>query len=266
MSELRSLRDTLLGPPPPKPVARVAAGLTKTRALVVVSTWIESSDDYLVLQGGTGCGKTLAACWLFAFFRHRPMLSESGREFRALWISAKELACIPPWDAGAWSVFDAAPAVFIDDVGTEHDAGRMTSALERIADLARGRCVITTNLSAEDFLARYGARLVSRLRAGRWETIGDPDYRGDEPTGAKWPDPTTPTKRERELQRKAELEEKRWAETTPEREALARAALAEVSALGNAKVLRMPTRDEALSDEDRRALLQRQLDERRGRR
>lgn len=61
--------------------------------------------------------------------------------------------------------------VILDDVGAEHSHSEWGVKMERFADFivkfhARptGRLVITTNLSVEEFEARYGGRVVSRLK------------------------------------------------------------------------------------------------------
>jgi len=56
---------------PPDVAAKILAGLVETEALRVALEWLESPSKVLVLQGGTGSGKSVAAGWLHEFHRAR---------------------------------------------------------------------------------------------------------------------------------------------------------------------------------------------------
>jgi hypothetical protein len=248
---------------PEKIHARLAYA-RETQTLRRVLAWLESDEEALVLQGGTGSSKTYAAAWAHQWQDHRAPIDGMGRRRTCVWWDARALSALAPW-AGevrgprrdesptGWAAYDLASVVVIDDVGTEDDHARMT-----------GRLLITTNLAPATFAQLYGERVASRLKgSGKWCLTTDPDFRASPPTGAPWPKPTDLTDRERrqqvaeDAQRDADLAE--WAATAHIRELLAASALAEVESILGAK------RDEHTApntdDEQRRAELRRQVAE-----
>lgn len=248
----------------------VHAGLVETHALRSLCEWYESPAEAIVVQGGTGSGKTRGAAWLFEFALHRAVITASGQRRGPLWCDAPGLATIAPWDDRWRSTYDVASLIVIDDVGTEPAAGdgpaRMTAAIERAFNVSAGRFVITTNLDAEAFGRRYGDRVRSRLCQSLWVTTLDPDYR-EEGTSTqltarrKWPHPRAQSRREREASKRAEqaqaAEDAEWERTAAERAkwaADAQAKLVELAA-------RKPEEVEPHADDERRRELRRQLEE-----
>lgn len=180
---------------PPK-IARELESPILTPALLAVGTWIEArATDVLVLEGGTGSGKSVAAAWAHAFFAHR-------HRTPPMWADAPSLAAIAEWKD--WSPFDSAPLVVIDDLGTERDPARMAVVLERLFNVAAGRAVITTNVSFADAVERYGERIRSRMAgSGHWHVLTCPDFRGSPPEGRRAPLPTAQTRREVDAAKRA---------------------------------------------------------------
>lgn len=252
---------------PPDVAAKIAAGLVETEALRVALEWLESPSKVLVLQGGTGSGKSVAAGWLHDFFRARPVHSDAGARRGPAWFAAKVLGAVDPRDRETWAAFDSATLITLDDVGTELWPERIGSAIERVWDVTSARLVITTNLDADVVVpasgpGRYGERVASRMQGATWVVLAAPDYRGGGPVGPKWPSPSAPTEREREATRaRHEAEDRERAEYeagAEEREKKLREILATSEALAGAKILRLPVAGNDASDNERRRQLARQ--------
>lgn len=194
---------------PPDVAAKIAAGLLETEALRVALEWLESPAKVLVLQGGTGSGKSIAAGWLHEFFAARPLHSDAGGRRGPAWFAAKVLGTLDHRDretVEVWRAFDAATLIVLDDVGTEPWPDRIGSAIERVWDVTSARLVITTNLDLDTVIpsagpGRYGERVASRMQGSTWHVLAAPDYRGRPPVGAPWPSPASQTEREREAAR-----------------------------------------------------------------
>lgn len=247
----------------------VHAGLVETYALRSLCEWYETDSESIVVQGGTGSGKSRGAAWLFEFALHRAVTTPSGQRRGPIWCDAPGLASVAPWSEQWRSVFDVASMIVIDDVGTEPSSGdgpaRMTAAIERAFNVSSGKLVITTNLDPEAFARRYGDRVRSRLCQALWIPTPDPDYR--EPANAallegrrKWPSPRSQSRREREATRRAAeqqaAEDVEWERTLAERTALAEKFQAEL-----VEKMRAANEQQVASDADRREALRRQVDE-----
>lgn len=125
------------------------------------------SEWVLTLAGPPGTGKSVAAAYIVA-------------RCGGSWLSARNLAN-PKFELG---LFERAPLLVIDDLGTEY-AGATAYGTERAGALLElrheqdRRTVVTTNLNLEDIGARYGARLASRLKEqGRFVAAKGADLRG----------------------------------------------------------------------------------------
>lgn len=186
---------------PPK-IARDLECAILTPALLAVGTWTEArTTDVLVLEGGTGSGKSVAAAWAHSFFAHRS-------HKQPLWSDAPSLAAIAEWKD--WAPFDSAPLVVIDDLGTEREPARMAVVLERLFNVAAGRAVITTNVSYAEAISRYGDRIGSRMAgSGHWHVLNCADFRVSRPEGRQAPLPSAHTRREVEAAKRAAEERAR---------------------------------------------------------
>jgi hypothetical protein len=151
-------RDLLTIAPEPWPaVVGLAAAMARTGARIVV------------LAGGVGVGKSVAALHWLASSRRRPYFVE-----------ATTLAKLPPW-VSDWTVADQC---VIDDVGSE-SAGTNSpfqAHLDAIVAHYHGgkRLLITTNLTSAVFRDRYlrNERTRSRFRErALWQSIADNDRR-----------------------------------------------------------------------------------------
>lgn len=124
---------------------------------------VRNSDKGLILSGPCGVGKTSFVKAAFRFARCFTMpVSE--------WVLGKS--------QDAYDVTDE--SVILDDIGSEHEVYQDCIKVQPFADfvmrryvdytriLKQGfkppRLIITTNLGIKDFDARYGTRIVSRLK------------------------------------------------------------------------------------------------------
>ena len=131
----------------------------------------------LVLSGGTGIGKTLAAAlWV----------DEGGDTARL--VSSSQLALLTKAriDREALEKLCTCSVLAIDDLGTEvdDDKGTFSSRFDSLLSRRIGnrlRTVITTNLSGTQFespITGYGGRVWSRLsQHGHFQEIDAPDLR-----------------------------------------------------------------------------------------
>lgn len=130
----------------------------ETAALAAVRAFMANkAQSLLVLAGGVGTGKTVAAAWL---------LDQWGGVF----LKAIEVATAGAYDHEFWSDLRATLALVIDDVGTEPRdekgwaAANFAALLDYRYDHQR-KTILTTNLTAERFRTVYGdARTLDRLR------------------------------------------------------------------------------------------------------
>lgn len=161
--------------------ALVEGELEETRALMACRRWFGSPAAILVLSGGVGVGKTVAAVSTL----YEPGATVARKHFStgingvtALLpelriLRASELAqTIDPWredaEAGIKKEPPIWPRLVLDDLGTEFaDNKRFRAALEKTVDLRMNRrqtrTVITTNLPREDIRPLYGDRVADRL-------------------------------------------------------------------------------------------------------
>lgn len=133
---------------------------TSTKALEAARAWFGSDRPTLVLCGGVGAGKTVAAIRVMVdagvtaqFVRAVQIGAHWER-----WTSDRE-SHVPPLDVGCGFLV-------VDDLGHEPlEDRRSMAALEEIVDARqsmRRRTVFTTNLSNAQILERYSERIRSR--------------------------------------------------------------------------------------------------------
>jgi len=138
----------------------------ETKVTAAVEAW--GGEGVLVLSGSTGVGKTVSAS------RH---CATSGGE-RPRFVAAPALLH-SRFDTASLRGLHSASMQLLDDLGCE-DGRAMEfwdGYFEQIYN-RRGRVIVTTNLTIEEFTARYGARLRSRLAAmGKWRNCKGFDLR-----------------------------------------------------------------------------------------
>lgn len=159
-ARLREIREAVVEhiPIPVEDARAIVDGkLNETRAVRVARKWLDTRPTpWLVLSGGVGCGKTLAAVYAAA-------------ELGGMYITAPEL--VECFARAAREKTEAAilrtPMLIVDDLGTEDDKpATFASALFRLmSHRNRRRTVFTTNLTRERLLdpERYTLRFAERL-------------------------------------------------------------------------------------------------------
>lgn len=157
------------------------SALLETRALRIVRRWhatgIEAGRHFLVLQGPTGCGKSLAAAWAVSMpptwrcpwpsawaTRIVPSHLGWGVDDEPALVPAIEIGTLAGWTKDDWRRLEHAALLAVDDLGLERTEG--LDNMHRLID-ARYRAgvptVITTNLSNAEIKTRYGDRVMSRF-------------------------------------------------------------------------------------------------------
>lgn len=149
--------------------------LDSTPARAALEAWAADHNrkPWLILSGGTGCGKSIAVAEAMA--RYRGMYSRADdivRTFSSLWDSAAQQRSIRECRLLA-----------IDDLGTEFEPERMQPALLDLLDARAGGAqagtIVTTNLTRKAMSERYAhERILSRLsERAHWVTVPGPDLR-----------------------------------------------------------------------------------------
>jgi hypothetical protein len=149
-----------------------AGGLKDTEAMGVLA----APAALVVVSGTPGCGKTVAAAkWLYDFSK--------STQRAGFWLTAARLARWPRYDDSDMERLLRPPRLVLDDLGTEYldDKGSFMATLDELINerFARKRpTVITTNLNAAAFKARYHERIVDRIREdGRFVSLASPSLR-----------------------------------------------------------------------------------------
>lgn len=157
---------------------------SQTLALVA----LEQPADLLVLAGGVGSGKTVAAVtWVVRWvmdvenWQQGDVCQLLGR---AMFLTAPALQRGPRFDVKWMTHVERANRLVIDDLGAEYadEKGSFVSLLDELINdrYARRRpTLITTNCDGSVFKQRYGARIADRIRErGRFESVGSKSLRG----------------------------------------------------------------------------------------
>jgi DNA replication protein DnaC len=168
----------------------VAKGPDETASTRAVREWVRSGKTFCLLVGSAGCGKTIAAAE--ALLNAKAAWDE-GRAWcycpsEARFILSTELARLSYFDVSALNKLgriERVPWLVLDDLGGELLTDTWKSNLTELIlerNSARRRTVITTNLGAEAFKARYDERIVSRIRGnGTVVVSGSEDMRREQP-------------------------------------------------------------------------------------
>lgn len=153
----------------PERVAKMLGSTVETDAVAKVREFMSSPRTLLVLAGGTGCGKTVAACvgldsWVLV---EGGTLRRAGRFAKAI-----DLVRAGTFDGEFWDELTDASVLVIDDLGTEplDEKGWALANLAALIDQRYDACrktILTTNLDVSRFKARYcndGGRFADRIR------------------------------------------------------------------------------------------------------
>ena len=181
----------------------IEGNLKPTKAIKAVSSFYSSPRTLLVLSGAKGCGKTLAASWCVvegcppsreavaryegqrALYDLERMIPGHGlheprppAKIPGRFIDVARLSRISRYKDEEIGPLESAAILVIDDLGMEFaDAkGSFLATLDGLINSRYAeqlRTVITTNLPAQEFKARYGERIADRIReAGSFVGLG----------------------------------------------------------------------------------------------
>lgn len=153
-----------------------SAGVSQTVATEALGGTI---TGIVVLLGGCGCGKTLAAvAWL------RQWVFANKNPYGARFLTAPELARIERFDEQKMKELTKLNRLVIDDLGTEFadTRGAFASLFDEVTNArhsSKKPTVVTTNLDVKAFTERYGQRIVDRIReSGAFNGCGSESLRG----------------------------------------------------------------------------------------
>lgn len=140
--------------------AEALANLDEDESIQVARRWWESSKRSLVLIGGVGAGKTVAAAWLV-----RESIRSGGT---GAMTRPTRLAAISGFEEGARELerLGRVDLLAIDDLGTENLTEHAFARLNEILDAryeGQTRTVLTSNAKWETLRQRLGERIVDRL-------------------------------------------------------------------------------------------------------
>lgn len=146
-----------------------------TPALRAARKWHEQKErPFLVLLGGVGTGKTVAAVWAMsrhlAAGRDTPQAGGGKAIPQAVFLRASKFARLSQYDKRdeEWleNELHRSRLLVIDDMGAEFLAAPAMTMLDELLDERYSnarRTILTSNLSGELFRERYGARLWDRF-------------------------------------------------------------------------------------------------------
>lgn len=157
--------------------------LASSPALEAAAKFAQTGGRILVLSGGPGCGKsTAAAVWVGTAppAGSLPLAPGSGQP---MWLPFSSLQAVSRYRRDELAPLERARRLVVDDLGSEYldNHGAFASLLDGLLVDRFGNLrptVITTNLDATTFKARYGERIADRIRgAGRFVDVNGPSFR-----------------------------------------------------------------------------------------
>lgn len=150
----------------------IAAGANDSPTTLAVRDFAAGPKTFCLLMGDAGSGKTIAAAE--ALLRAR-IAWNGGKDWaysnrEAKFVQATDLARLSYFELEAQQRLgrlERVPWLVIDDLGAELMTPGWASNLGEIINVRsshRRKTLITSNLSAEEFKARYDSRTISRIR------------------------------------------------------------------------------------------------------
>lgn len=155
----------------------LAVSEAKTAALRHASAWLEAQEDFLVLWGPPGTGKTCAAAWALVETLRR-WQRDHYRLDGVVWRLSEEVARLGLFGAerdGEIDLLKGCPFLALDELGEEVQTDAWRQNFSTIVNARYSRrlpTVITTNADPKRLIDTYGARFADRLRqAGRFADL-----------------------------------------------------------------------------------------------
>ena len=159
---------------PSKVIDALRIGL-ETPAMAHVEAWRDSGRPFLLLLGGVGTGKTVAAC---SSLVEAPMHSSAFVHV----LDVARLSDFNQEHAHELSRISEARLLVMDDRGTELASDFWVARLDGIINhryANKLRTVITSNLDPARFKKQYGERIADRIReVGLIRSCGNESMRG----------------------------------------------------------------------------------------
>lgn len=139
---------------------------TVTTAMAAVRGWVEARNakegkPTLVLLGGAGCGKTVAAAWAL-------MRAPAGHYAKMQPLTNLYRAGFGP-DAAEFQAHIRSWLLIVDELTTERDVDLGRAALQEVVDERQTRdrgTILIANRTRAELRERYDARTIDRLREG----------------------------------------------------------------------------------------------------
>lgn len=149
-----------------------------TEALQRAREWLASDWDFLLLCGGPGAGKTIAAANVVADFLDAERAKEPGFVLPSAGRKPSGAKVVRAAEGQRLGLFDEdsraavqqmrrVALLVLDDMGTEMLTDVWRQQLDDVIDARYSdklRTIVTTNLTPEAFKERYGARIADRIR------------------------------------------------------------------------------------------------------
>jgi hypothetical protein len=158
----------------PRPVSHALSAPRATPALLAAKEWWLSGRPVLLLLGGVGSGKTTGAAWVLLrqLEREAGVTHPSGGHpvDPAMFATAPEFNGLSDYhpESRAWlERLCRCTLLVLDDLGTERMGDGELSCVQRVISerhATNRRTVLTSNLTAAAFVARYGERVADRIR------------------------------------------------------------------------------------------------------
>jgi DNA replication protein DnaC len=154
---------------PQRIIDTLQSGPKDTSALMTVKKFMDAPKEAwcLVLAGPKGCGKSTAGAY-YLWDKTKLMSSAPPKSMR--WWTAARVARVSGFNDHLEKMMSV-PLMVIDDLGVEYldKNGYFNHRLDELIDDRYSnyrKTIITTNLNANDFQTRYGARVADRIREG----------------------------------------------------------------------------------------------------
>jgi DNA replication protein DnaC len=167
---------------PQKDIVAIAAGtLQDNRPMRLVQEFDQRSASLLVMAGVPGCGKTTAAGWWLATSER--VVATYLTLTRPCFITVARLQRLSRYNDEQMQRIEKAKRLVIDDLGAEYvdEKGSFQATVDALVNARYEHVlptIITTNLTADAFKERYGARVADRIRElGRFVSINATSYR-----------------------------------------------------------------------------------------